>query len=329
MLNSLIILGFIWLLIYAELAIYLTKISYGQLNLLMNTQNISDVLANAETTKEKKQKILLVEEIKKYSVDSLGYKPTKNFTTYFDQHSQPILWIVTACKPFKFEAYEWKFPVVGKVSYKGFFNRNSAKKEFIKIYGKGYDTDISEVSAWSTLGWLPDPVLSSMLMKSKGRMANLFFHELFHATYYAPGTVDVNENLANFIARKATLKFLQNDTTELHTFLKVLQDDSTYNEFVFKGYETLKAFYSSSTEQDSLIRLKGKEEILTKIYQASFHLKLHYPTRFKNYSRQILTSKNSFFVDAKRYDGLYDSLNQVFNEKYHGNLKKMIEALKK
>jgi len=316
-------------MLYAELALYLVKISYGQVNLILNTEKISNVLNSDKTSKEEKQKILLIEEIKKYSVDSLGYKPTKNFTSYFNQHNQPILWIVTACKPFSFEAYEWKFPIVGQVSYKGFFNRDGAHKEFLKIYMKGYDADISEVSAWSTLGWLPDPVLSSMLIKSKGRMANLFFHELFHATYYAPSSVDVNENLANFIARKATLKFLQNDTAELHKFLKTLQDDSTYNAFLFKGYETLKALYTITEKLDEPHRFLLKENALVKIYAASFHLKLNYPNRFKSYSKQILLSKNAFFVDSHRYDGLSDSLNLVFNKKYGGNLKKMIEDLKK
>ena len=328
-LNVLVISCFLWLLIYSELALYLTKVSYGQINILVSTQKITDVLKDNTVSKEEKQKILLIEEIKKYSVDSLGYKPTKNFTTYFNQHNQPILWIVAACKPFSFEAYEWKFPVVGKVSYKGFFKRSEAQKEYLKIYTQGYDADISEVSAWSTLGWLPDPVLSSMLSKSKGRMANLFFHELFHATYYAPGTVDVNENLANFMAGKATLKFLQNDTAELHKYVKTKQDDSTYSSFTFKGYETLKKLYSSTENLTNQLRLQKKEAALIEIYKESFHLKLNYPTRFNNYSRQILLSKNSFFVDAKRYDGLYDSLNLVFNKKYGGDLKKMIEALKK
>ncbi|HKC67539.1 MAG TPA: aminopeptidase [Bacteroidia bacterium] len=320
---------FIWLMLYADLALYLIKVSYGQVNLLLHTEKISDVLKSDKISKEEKQKILLIEEIKKYSVDSLGYKPTNNFTSYFNQHNQPILWIVTACKPFSFEAYEWKFPIVGKVSYKGFFNRNGAEKEFLKIYSQGYDADISEVSAWSTLGWLPDPVLSSMLVKSKGRMANLFFHELFHATYYAPSSVDVNENLANFIARKATLKFLQSDTGELNRFVKTTQDDSVYNAFILKGYETLKVLYNSTEKINELQRLRLKEDMLAKIYAASFHLKLNYPNRFKNYSKQILTSKNSFFVDLHRYDGLSDSLEYVFNKKYKGNLKKMIEDLKK
>ncbi len=330
LLLSVITIGcFVWLLIYAELALYLAKISYGQVNILLNTEKIATLLKEDKFNKEDKQKILWVEEIKKYSVDSLGYKPTHNFTTYFNQHNQPILWIVTACKPFAFEAYEWDFPIVGHVSYKGFFNKSAAEKERFKLYRQGYDADISEVSAWSTLGWLPDPVLSSMLSKSKGRMANLFFHELFHATYYAPSSVDVNENLANFIARKATLKFLQDDTAELNKFLNTMQDDSTYNTFIFKGYERLKKMYAQSADKDNNFRLAEKEKTLAAIYRESFDVKLHYPKRYKEYNKQILFAKNSFFIDAHRYDGLSDSLNEVFNKKYGGNLKKMITDLKK
>ena len=280
LLSVLTICCFMWLLIYAELGLYLVKISYGQINILLNTENIATILKNDKLSKEDRQKILWIEEIKKYSVDSLGYKPTNNFTTYFNQHNQPILWIVTACKPFAFEAFEWSFPIVGSVSYKGFFNKSAAEKERFKLYMQGYDADISEVSAWSTLGWLPDPVLSSMLSKSKGRMANLLFHELFHATYYAPSSVDVNENLANFIARKATLKFLQNDTAELTKFINTTQDDSIYNTFVFRGYERLKKVYAQNTDKDDNFRLSEKEKTLASIYRESFDIKLHYPKRY-------------------------------------------------
>ena len=228
-----------------------------------------------------------------------------------------------------FDAYEWNFPIVGKVSYKGFFNKNTAQKEYLKLHIEGYDADVSEVSAWSTLGWLPDPVLSSMLSKSKARMANLFFHELFHATYYAPSSVDINENLANFIAGKATLRFLQNDTAELNRFLRAKQDDSTYNAFIFKGYERLKSMYALTAKKDSSYRLLEKEKTLIRIYKESFSLKLNYSGRYTNYNKQILLAKNSFFVDARRYDGLYDSLNKVLEKRYKGNIKKMIEDLKK
>ena len=316
-----------WLLLHSTLSLYLLKMGRGQLNLILHTQKIKDLLKEDKLTKEEKEKLLLVEKIKQYSVDSLGYKPTKNFTTYFNQNNQPILWVVTACKPFKFEAYEWEFPLLGKVSYKGFFTKNLGQQEYLKLLRAGYDADFSTVSAWSTLGWLPDPVLSSMLKRTKGKLANLLFHELFHATYYAPGTVDINENLANFVAYKATRKFLQDDTAELNRYLQSTQDDSLYNRFLFSGYERLNAFYEKKQNLDTAQLLKKKQKMLNKIYFESIRLKLNNLKRYENANKEILITKNAFFMNARRYDGLYDSLNRLLEDKYRGNLRNMIIGL--
>ncbi|MGZ3905067.1 MAG: aminopeptidase [Bacteroidia bacterium] len=317
-----------WLILNASLSLYLLKMGEGQLNIILNTRKVEDVLKDEKLGKEEKEKLLLVEKIRQYSVDSLGYKPTKNFTTYFDQKNQPLLWVITACKPLKFEEYEWNFPLLGNVSYKGFFNKNIALHEYLKLAKAGYDTDLSTVSAWSTLGWLPDPILSSMLKRTKGRLANLLFHELFHATYYAPGTVDVNENLANFIGNKATLLFLRNDTSELRNYLEANEDDSTYNRFIFEGYQRLENFYKSAKGKDTAGLLKQKQKILTQIYFDATRLKINKPSRYEYVNREILATKNAFFINARRYDGLYDSLSRVLEVKYGGNLKKMILDLR-
>jgi predicted aminopeptidase len=170
----------------------------------MNTESFEEYAAQNTLSEKQKEGIALINEIKKYSVDRLNYKPTKNFTTIYDQNHAPVLWVITASEKYKIEAFYWKFPIVGKVSYKGFFDKQKAVAAKNELVCKGYDVDLRPVSAWSTLGWFSDPVLSSMLNRSKGHLCNLIFHELFHATYYAKSSVDFNENLASFIAHKAT-----------------------------------------------------------------------------------------------------------------------------
>ncbi|MBK6643597.1 MAG: aminopeptidase [Bacteroidetes bacterium] len=50
--------------------------------------------------------------------------------------------------PYKLKAKNWKFPVVGEVSYKGFFNEPfAALGEAAKIRNEGYETDIYSPSA--------------------------------------------------------------------------------------------------------------------------------------------------------------------------------------
>ncbi len=327
--NIAAMLGFGWLLLHAQLSLYLLKMGRGQLNIILNTEKNEEVLKSGLLSGPEAEKLRLVEEIKKYSVDSLGYKPTRNFTTYFNQEGQPVLWVVTACKPFAFEAYYWEFPMIGRVSYKGFFSKNLAQREYLRLLKMGYDADLSTVSAWSTLGWLPDPVLSSMLKRSKGRLAGLLFHELFHATYYAKSTVDVNENLANFISLKATQRYLAGDTAELRKYRYGMEDDSLYNVFVLAEYQNLEKFYRETEEMDSLQRAIKKQEKLAEIYRKAGKLPYKNPGRFQYANRSILEARNAFFIDAQRYDGLYDSLNGVLNTRFKGDLRAMIEDLKK
>ncbi|KAK6020050.1 hypothetical protein OSTOST_14302 [Ostertagia ostertagi] len=161
---------FVFFLIAAinyQTSIYLVYQGKGQLQLLLNTQSFEKFSKETKLSEHEKNNLLLIDEVKNYSVDSLGYKPTKNFTEIYDQKGDPVLWVITACEPYDLKPYEWKFPIVGKVSYKGFFKKELATSAYNHMVVTGYDADLRSVSAWSTLGWLHDPVLSSMLKRSK------------------------------------------------------------------------------------------------------------------------------------------------------------------
>jgi predicted aminopeptidase len=294
----------------------------------MNTESFEEYDAHNNLSEKQKKGLALINEIKKYSVDSLNYKPTKNFTTIYDQNNAPVLWVITASEKYKIEAYYWKFPVVGKVSYKGFFDRQKAIVAKNKLVSKGYDVDMRSVSAWSTLGWFSDPVLSSMLNRSKGHLCNLIFHELFHATYYAKSSVDFNENLASFIAHKATQQFLRKDPEELKKYLESYEDNKIIDAHISDELESLHRFYDSisgfSESQKSLLKLKK----LTKISLSFNNLKLADPKRIEPIQNNILKFKNAWFVDFGQYNSLQDSLEEVFNKIYQADLAKMVQSLK-
>src|ERR1700752_341879 len=57
----------------------------GQLHIVMSAQPIEQVLKNQKLQPGYKRKLLLIAEIKKFAVDSLGLKNTDNYTTYYDQ----------------------------------------------------------------------------------------------------------------------------------------------------------------------------------------------------------------------------------------------------
>ncbi len=315
-------------IILSDLIVYGVKQASGQLSILMNTCSVKEVLNSKELSQEEKAKLLLIDSVKKFSVAQLAYKPSSSYTTYYDQRKGVKLWVVSASEPWCFNAYTWYFPIVGEVSYKGFFDSNAAKKEFTRLQKAGYDADVGQVGAWSTLGIFSDPVLSDMLKKKKGKLVNLIFHELFHSTYYAPGTVEINENLANFVAHKATLQFLRNDTAALHQYTEARFDDSLNTAFILRATTRLDSLYKTFDLKDSLTCFHKKKLMLEKIYEQSEQLPFKQKSRYSDHHLEILSARNAFFMQYKRYDALYDSLERVLKENYHNQLQLMIRDLK-
>ena len=84
-----------------------------------------------------------------------------------------------------------------------------ADKEMELLKEAGYDVGMRTVGGWSTLGWFKDPILSNMLNRSYGDLANLIIHELVHATIFVKDSVEFNENLASFIGDQGAKLFLK------------------------------------------------------------------------------------------------------------------------
>ena len=322
---ALAVIIFICVLNY-QTSIYILHQSKGQLFILFNTQSISSYASNHKLSAQENANIKLVEKLKTYSIDSIGYLPTKNFTQIYDQKKSPLLFVITACEPYALKAFTWQFPVVGKVSYKGFFKKELALKEYNHLVALGYDVDIRSVSAWSTLGWFKDPLLSSMLSRNKGSLSDLLFHELFHATYYAPNAVDFNENIASFVAHKATIQFLKNDSIALKNYVTNFNDSKIYSNYMIRKANFLRAYYSSIRNKPNKQVLKLKA--LYKIADSIQLLPLTNKQNFVANRKAILQDKNAYFIDFEQYDSMQDSLEHIFNKIYKGNLKKLVQDLK-
>jgi predicted aminopeptidase len=59
-----------------------------------------------------KARLELINEIRKYAIDSLGLKDTENYKTLYDQKGEEVMWVVMASEPFALKPKEWTFPVV-------------------------------------------------------------------------------------------------------------------------------------------------------------------------------------------------------------------------
>ncbi|HEV7382612.1 MAG TPA: aminopeptidase, partial [Dyadobacter sp.] len=67
-------------IIYRDLLSYGWMQAKGQIGILMNVKDVSEVLADPTFPDSLKAQIRLIEEIKQFGVDSLGLSPSKNYT---------------------------------------------------------------------------------------------------------------------------------------------------------------------------------------------------------------------------------------------------------
>ena len=310
------------------LVIYGMDQARGQWNILRQVKPIEDVLSDAGTPDTIKAKLRLIAVIKKFAIEECGLKETENYSTYYDQQGKPLLWVLTASERYALKAMEWKFPLLGDVSYKGFFNYPKGKNEEQALKQVGYDTDFDEVSAWSTLGWFRDPVLSGMLKRDVGSLAELIIHEMTHGTIYLKSSVNFNENFANLVGEEGAARFLAStygsDSPEMKKYLARKHDIDLYSRYMIASAARLDSLYRSMTGMTSdWEKEKKKTSMMNSIVNGTDTLHFNDPARFgKLFSHGL--PNNTWFLSFRRYDEQKDSLKAELNTKFQGNLKAYI-----
>jgi len=307
--------------------------AYGQLHIVWKAKPVEKVLNDPNFPDSLKAKIRLIQEIRQYAFDSIGLNHSKNYTTVFDQKGKPLLWNVTGAEPFKLKAKEWSFPFAGTFSYKGFFNHDKAVEEERKLKQEGWDTDISEVSGWSTLGWFKDPILTSMLKRSSGSLSNLIIHELTHGTLYVKNNVQFNENLASFVGDKGAEMFLIHkfgrNSDPFKEYVKWKEFNDSFNKRVLFHADRLDSLYLQIQAKPEEEKLKLKTEFLNEIKtDLSNFLRIYKFDKKSRIVNEISHLNNTFFLDYRRYTEDLSGFEKEFKVKFGGDLKKYLNYLK-
>jgi predicted aminopeptidase len=305
----------------------------GQLKVIRNARPIEDYLQDNTFPEPLKEKIRLVQEIRQYAFDSLGLNESDNYTTLYNQHDKPILWNVTASPPFEMKAYEWKFPFLGSVSYKGFFDYQKAQTEATRLEKEGYETQIDEVGGWSTLGWFKDPILSNMLKRTEGSLANVIIHELTHGTLYVKNNVTYNENLASFVGDHGAARFLEQkygkDSEEYRRYVLSKEDYRKYSQHVLNGASKLDSLYNTFSDKQSVQAKQQLKEKYIRQFAADIDtISFTYPERYRNYFSPDSLPNNNYFLSYKRYREEQNVFEDEFNQKFNGDFKKYMAYLK-
>ena len=320
-----------------ELIAYGIGQARGQLHILLNAQPITKVLNNPSVPDSLKQKIRLVQEIRTFAIDSLGVSDSDSYRSVYDQHGKPVLWVITACESFSLEDKQWNFPIIGSFSYKGFFDHSKALAEKKKWQEQGYDTGIRTVNAWSTLGIFDDPILSSLLFRSEGSLANTIIHELTHGTVFVKDSLKFNENLASFVGNKGAEYFLAHKygkgSPEYQEYTAALHDRQLYSEHMLRGMRQLDSLYRTFTDDTDVATKSRKKkaqirQILLQADTLSFNAG-KYSALIKKLQTQEELPNNTFFKSFARYQASLDIFEKAYTQQFDSNLKNYLAYLKK
>ena len=140
--------------------------------------------------------------------------------------------VVTAAPADKLEAVTWWFPIVGSVSYRGYFAPERAKEFAADLAADGYDVYVRPATLYSTLGWFDDPLPRNLLAWQEEDLIDVAVHEQVHVTVYVPSDVTYDESLASFIAHKATLAQLADRPELAQRARDAFADELTYARMV-------------------------------------------------------------------------------------------------
>ncbi len=277
---------------------YVIKQGYNQMLMLYKAQPIEYALRDTKIDQETRRKLELVLSLRKFAQEHVHLKIYNNYKDV-SLDWQKVMFNVSACEPLAFKPYEWWFPIIGHVPYKGFFNREDAKAEQIRLEKLGLEVQLSQIGGYSSLGFFADPLWPSMLKMNDYDLADLIFHELLHSTIYIYNHTSFNESLASFVAKQASLAYFNNDIK----VIKHYENKDSYHHFFYNLYSDLETIYNNKNKHSEILILK--QEKLTE-YQ------IKYQEKFKsNLNWQKVN--NAFLMSFKRYNSNDANFLNLFN----------------
>jgi predicted aminopeptidase len=178
---------------------YLIRAGWAEARILMRARPITELVRDSTTDVATRKKLELVLGARAFARDSVKLNAKRGFTTYSHIDHDTLVVVLSAAYRDRLRYKTWWFPIVGSVPYKGYFDVRDAKRAAADLSRDGFDAYLRPASAFSTLGYLEDPVLSTTIDEDSVELVNTVIHELTHNTFYAPGQAVFNESFANFV----------------------------------------------------------------------------------------------------------------------------------
>jgi predicted aminopeptidase len=244
------------------------EVSQGLRYLSIRSGAVSMDRALAEPGMSPELRLLLerAQAARRFGQGELGLKETRSYTSVVRLKADRLATVVQACAELSFTRHLWSYPIVGALPYRGYFDPAEAEKEAARLRAQGLDVIARPVDAFSTLGWMADPLFSFMSSYSEADIADLVLHEMTHATIFLKGaradSSQFNEELATFVGREGSLLYLSKaygpGSREVSEARAEREDAAAFAAYLAGTAAELEAVYSSSLSDGEKRRRKAE-----------------------------------------------------------------------
>jgi predicted aminopeptidase len=306
---------------------YIAHAAYEEGLLLWRRKPIDTVLARGDLPPQVRERLQSVLKVREFARDRLGLNVGDSYTSISQVDKGAIAWVVMAAPRDSLEPYTWWFPIVGRIPYRGYFNKDRAEAEAAEMEQRGYDTMVRPAVAFSSLGFFNDPLLSNLLRLDRVELAGVIIHELFHRTYFLASDVMFDESAATYVGSAGAVKFSESTegpgSADTEAARGVLDADLKFADFLNRETARLVELYKSGLPRAEI--LKRREPIFASINADYAQLK----PRLSGLERFDLDKQplnNAVLINYLIYFHDLDSFAKL-DRIYGGNLHDTIKAI--
>ena len=261
---------------------YYRQSMQGQFDIWSQAQDIETLLSGDNLDAEVRNQLRLVLQAREFAGDVLDLSFNDSYTRYVDLNRDYVVKNLYAAEEFSTQLYSWCYPIIGCANYRGYFALAMLNRYRQQLSVQGYDTYVGEVTAYSTLGWFDDPVLSTFVGLPDYRLVGLIFHELAHQQLYIGGDTSFNESFATAVEQAGLEQFYGagDDAQQLQRYRHYRQRMAAAVNLAAQAREELESLYRQPLSDPT--KRRQKEQVLARLQGQFAGLKNHQTPVFNN-----------------------------------------------
>ncbi|PTQ87892.1 aminopeptidase [Agitococcus lubricus] len=279
----------------------------GQWQMISQRQSIDKLLIQTPSP-QLQHKLQTIQKIRDFA-QQLALPTRGQYDTYVDIKRPYAMWSLSATPELSLQLKTWCYWFFGCLSYRSYFDVQLAQADEQRLISQGYETYISNVSAFSTLGMFRDSVLSSQLQKSELELAELIFHELAHQVVYADNDPVFNESFAEVVAMEGLKRFLADKPALYAQHQRHKYKQQQFVTLVLDYRRQLAKLYQSDLTADS--KRQHKQELLQQLRQGYEQLKGTQWQGYTGYDAWFTTLNNPKLNSVAIYNALIPALTAL------------------